>query len=74
MKYLNFAVVVEKDKNGYFAYCPELQGCYTQGKTYEKAIENIKDAINLHLEDRKVAKEDLPGLLSVSMATVQFAF
>ncbi|HHH84319.1 MAG TPA: type II toxin-antitoxin system HicB family antitoxin, partial [Thermoplasmatales archaeon] len=25
------SIVVEKDDNGYFAFCPELQGCYTQG-------------------------------------------
>ena len=37
-----FAVVVEKDKQGYFAYCPELQGCYTQGEIFEEVVENIK--------------------------------
>ena len=47
-----FAIVVEKDKQGYFAYCPELQGCYTQGETFEEVIKNIKDAIKLHVEDR----------------------
>lgn len=44
-------VVVEKDEDGYFVYCPRLQGCYSQGDTYEQAFENIKDAIRLHLED-----------------------
>jgi len=48
----HFAIVVEKDKHGYFAYCPELQGCYTQGETFEEVIENIKDAIKLHVDDR----------------------
>ncbi len=28
-----FSVVIEKDRDGYFAFCPELQGCYTQGDT-----------------------------------------
>jgi hypothetical protein len=41
-----FEVVVEKDADGYFAYCPSLQGCYTQGRTYEEALENIRDAID----------------------------
>jgi len=45
-------VVIEKDADGYFAYCPSLQGCYTQGDTYEEVIKNIKDAIRLHIEDR----------------------
>jgi len=26
-------IVIEKDKNGYFAFCPELKGCHTQGDT-----------------------------------------
>ena len=29
MKSYRFSVVVEKDEDGYFAFCPELQGCYT---------------------------------------------
>jgi predicted RNase H-like HicB family nuclease len=52
MKNFRFAVVVEKDEDGYFVFCPELQGCYSQGETYEEAIENITDAIRLHVEDR----------------------
>ncbi len=52
MKNYRFSVVIEKDKDGYFAFCPKLQGCYTQGDTYEETLENIKDAIHLHTEDR----------------------
>jgi len=43
-------VVIEKDSDGYFAFCPTIQGCYSQGNTYEEAIINIKDALKLHLE------------------------
>jgi predicted RNase H-like HicB family nuclease len=52
MKNYRFTVIVEKDEDGYFAYCPELQGCYTQGDTFEEAMANIRDAIKLHVEDR----------------------
>ena len=52
MKGHRFQVVIEKDKNGWFAICPDLQGCYTQGDSYEEALENIKDAIRPHVEDR----------------------
>ena len=52
MNVYKFSVVVEKDVDGYFALCPELQGCYTQGDTYEEVLGNIKDAIRLHIEDR----------------------
>ncbi len=47
-----FTVIIEEDNNGFFAYCPQLQGCYTQGETYEEALLNIKDVIKLHTEDR----------------------
>jgi len=45
-------VVIEQDEDGvYIASCPALQGCYTQGDTFEEAIENIKDAIKMCLEE-----------------------
>ena len=52
MALYRFTVVIEHDEEGYFAFCPELQGCYTQGDTYEEVLENIRDAIRLHIEDR----------------------
>ncbi|OGI47551.1 MAG: hypothetical protein A2151_04305 [Candidatus Muproteobacteria bacterium RBG_16_65_34] len=68
-----FSVVVEKDKHGYFAFCPELQGCYTQGDTYEEALENIHDAINLHVEDRKASGEELPQAEQISLTYFDIA-
>ena len=55
-----FSVVIEKDKEGFFAFTPELQGCYSQGDTCEQAIENIRDAIVLHIEDRLDSGEKVP--------------
>src|SRR5579859_6346618 len=52
MKHLTLPIVVEADSDGYFVSCSALQGCYSQGDTYEEALENIKDAIRLHIEDR----------------------
>lgn len=53
MNVFNYTVVVEKDEDGNFlAICPALQGCYAEGDTKEEAIEMIKDAIKLHIEDR----------------------
>jgi predicted RNase H-like HicB family nuclease len=66
-----FSVVIEKDKDGYFAYTPELQGCYSQGDTYEKAIENIHDAIVLHVEDRLDNGEDIPQMESLSVTSLE---
>jgi len=54
-------VVVERDEDGlYIASVPLLQGCYTQGGTYEEALENIKDAIKLHIEARQSLGEPVP--------------
>ncbi|GAQ94606.1 predicted nuclease of the RNAse H fold, HicB family [Thermodesulfovibrio aggregans] len=66
-----FSIVIEKDRNGYFAYCPELQGCYTQGDTYEEVIENIKDAIRLHIEDRMATGEEIPQVESISFTLME---
>jgi len=51
MEPYKISIIIEKDVYGYFAYCPEIQGCYTQGSTYEEVVENIKDVIKLHLEE-----------------------
>ena len=55
MKTYRISVVIEKDDEGYVAFSPELQGCYTQGDTYEEVLQNIRDAIKLHIEDRHVS-------------------
>ena len=62
MKHLTLPIVVEADADGYFVSCPVLQGCYSEGDTYEKAVENIKDAIRLHIEDRLAGGEEIPLL------------
>ena len=68
-----FLVVIEKDKDGYFAFTPELQGCYTQGDTYEEVLENIRDAIRLHVEDRLDSGEEVPQPESVSLTSLEVA-
>lgn len=73
MKAYKFSVIFEKDSDGYFAFCPELQGCYTQGDTYEEAMDNIKDAIRLHVEDRFESGEDIPQFDSVSLTMMELA-
>ncbi len=56
-----FQVIIEQDEAGYFvAECPALKACYTQGKTFEEAIENIKDVIALCLADIKAKRRRIP--------------
>jgi predicted RNase H-like HicB family nuclease len=70
---LTLPIIVEADSDGYFVSCPSLQGCYSQGNTYEEAVENIKDAIRLHIEDRLASGEEVPEKISVSLSTVEVA-
>jgi len=51
-------VLIEQDEDGkYVASCPALEGCYTQGDTFEEAIENIKDVIKMCLEELREEKK-----------------
>jgi predicted RNase H-like HicB family nuclease len=62
MKKHVFQIIVEQDEAGYFvAECPALRSCYTQGKTYEEVIRNIKDVILLCLDDLKARKQEIPS-------------
>ncbi len=73
MKIYRFSVIIEKNGDGYFALCPELQGCYTQGDTYEEALKNIKDAIRLHVEDRLGSGEEITQPESISLTSLEVA-
>jgi predicted RNase H-like HicB family nuclease len=70
---LTLPIIIEKDSDGYFVSCPSLQGCYSQGDSYEEAVANIKDAIRLHIEDRLADGEEVPEKFSVSLSTVEVA-
>ena len=69
------SIVIEKDDYGYYAYCPELEGCQTQGDSLDEVLANIKEAIELYLEtlppEEKTAylsKEILTTSLEVKVA------
>jgi len=73
MDVFRMSAVVEKDEDGYFAFCPDLQGCYTQGSTYEEALDNLRDAIKLHLADHKESGEEVRKITSISLTTLEIA-
>ena len=57
------SVVIEKDEHGYYAYCPELDGCQTQGDSLDEIMRNIKEAIELYLETLSEAEiKQLPAM------------
>jgi predicted RNase H-like HicB family nuclease len=48
---MNVKVIVEHGEDGYFvAHVPALKGCWSQGKTRDEALANIREAIDLYLE------------------------
>ena len=71
MKKYHFSAVIEKDSDGYYAFCPELQGCCTQGKSYEEVLENIKVAIRLHVEDRLEDGDEISQPDSASLTSLE---
>ena len=61
------SVVIEKDKHGFYAWCPELKGCQSQGATLEETMANIKEAVELYHETLPADERD--GLLSREILT-----
>ena len=57
MKSYVFRVVVEDDEmetgeKAYHAYCPALKGCHTWGRTYDEALANVREAVELYVDLR----------------------
>jgi predicted RNase H-like HicB family nuclease len=50
-KKFNILIFKDHEIGGYWATCPALKGCNTQGETIEEIKENMKEAIALCLED-----------------------
>jgi len=73
MEKYNLPIIIEKDADGYFAYCPELPGCYTQGTSYEEALANLRDAITLHIQDRLACGEPIARPEVLNIATLEVA-
>jgi predicted RNase H-like HicB family nuclease len=44
------SVVLEQDQHGCYAWCPELKGCQSEGRSVEDALTNIREAIELYFE------------------------
>ena len=61
------SIVIEKDEFGYYAYCPELPGCQSQGNTFEEINTNIKEAVELYLET--LSPEEIKSYLSQEIYT-----
>ena len=55
MKKLRFPIIIEQDEDGfYIVSCPLFKGCHTYGKTVDEALENIKEVIEICLEETNI--------------------
>ena len=56
---LRFPVIVEVDEDGYYIVsCPLFKGCHSYGETMEEAMNNIREAIELCLEEEGIEGVD----------------
>ncbi len=57
----DYKVFLEPDAEygGYVVVCPSIPGCYSQGKTVSEALANIREAIEVSLEDMESRGEEI---------------
>ncbi|NMC05524.1 MAG: type II toxin-antitoxin system HicB family antitoxin [Candidatus Lokiarchaeota archaeon] len=57
-----YIVVIEQDEDGiYIGSVPALKGCHSQGDTLDELLENMKEAIEAHLEYLKHTRDEVPA-------------
>lgn len=55
---MRYKVNLKKTEEGYAVWVPGLPGCWSQGRTEEEALENIKDTIKAYLETVEELSKD----------------
>ena len=63
-------VVLKRAEDGYFvAHCPSLRSCWSQGKTREEALDNIREAVALYLESpsQELAPDESQEVVELSL-------
>lgn len=59
---MEFTVIIHSaEDGGFWAEEPTQPGCFSQGETFEETMENIREAIELHLEGLREDGSELPG-------------
>ncbi len=63
---MRYAVVIEKAQGNYSAYVPDLPGCVAAGKTVEAVEQEIRAAIQFHIEGLKAEGLEVPAPTSIA--------
>ena len=67
------SMICSKQSNGaYFAICPEIKECFTQGDTYEEAAANLKDLVEITIKEDLLAGDMQEILLSKGKIFTEF--
>ncbi len=54
-KTLHLPILIEQDEDGvYIVSCPNFKGCHSYGKTVDEAITNIREVIEMCIEESPV--------------------
>ena len=55
---IKLSIICSQQSNGtYFALCPEVKGCFTQGDTYEEAVSNLKELVEISIREELTEEE-----------------
>jgi predicted RNase H-like HicB family nuclease len=58
---MQYTVIVHNaEEGGYWVEVPSLPGCYSQGETIDEAMNNVKEAIELHIQGLKDEGQAVP--------------
>ena len=57
---MKYTVVIEKTPNNYAAYVPDLPGCVATASSREELLEEIREAIEFHIEGMLEDGEPVP--------------
>jgi predicted RNase H-like HicB family nuclease len=67
---MTLQVVIERGEDGHFAaHCPALKSCWSQGRTREEALSNIREAIDLYLapSPKDIVENETPEVVALSL-------
>ena len=57
---MQYTVIVHSEEGGCWVEVPSLPGCFSQGETIDEAMNNVKEAIELHIQGLKDDGQEVP--------------
>jgi len=64
---MRYLIIIEETTTGYSAYSPDLPGCVSTGETREELEQNMREAIEFHLEGLKLEGYEIPQPSTLSV-------